>query len=267
LTLEVRPPAEPSLPLFQQAPSITVRIRPAEKTTTFENIYTNGRRRQYLGALAERLTIEDLPSAWRSAPIVHLGPVAQEVDYDLARAFSAVPDLRPHSLLGVTPQGWLRSWDVQGVVSPVEWEQSDRILDVADVVILSLEDVGGDWERVNGYARESHLLVVTLGEDGAVVYCGGERTLVPAYDIVEVDSTGAGDVFAAAYLNRFFETRDALEAARFANCVASFSVEGVGPMSLPSREQIEQRLLYGSLRDQPMSGIRARGRAWDVYTH
>jgi sugar/nucleoside kinase (ribokinase family) len=252
--------AEPSLSLFQQAPSIAVRTRPSAKTTTFENTYTDGRRRQRLGALAERLTIEDLPSGWSSARIVHLGPVAQEVDYDLVRAF-------PHSLLGVTPQGWLRSWDVQGVVSPVEWGQPDRILDVADVVILSLEDVGGDWERVNGYARGARLLVVTLGEDGAVVYCRGERTLVPAYDIVEVDSTGAGDVFAAAYLNRFFETRDALEAARFANCVASFSVEGVGPMSLPSREQIEQRLLYGSLRDQTMSGIRARGRAWDVYTH
>jgi hypothetical protein len=202
--------AEPSLSLFQQAPSIAVRTRPSAKTTTFENTYTDGRRRQRLGALAERLTIEDLPSGWSSARIVHLGPVAQEVDYDLVRAF-------PHSLLG--------------------------------------------------YARGARLLVVTLGEDGAVVYCRGERTLVPAYDIVEVDSTGAGDVFAAAYLNRFFETRDALEAARFANCVASFSVEGVGPMSLPSREQIEQRLLYGSLRDQTMSGIRARGRAWDVYTH
>lgn len=242
LSVGVITSTESSLSLFQQAPSITVRTRPAERTTTFENIYLNGGRRQHIRELAETLTVADLPSSWRSASIVHLGPVAQEVDYGLAQAFSC-------SLLGVTPQGWLRSWNAEGLVSPAEWKQPDLILDIADVIILSLEDVGGDWERLSGYARRSRLLVVTLGKDGAVVWSEGKMTHVPAYRVVEVDSTGAGDVFAAAYLDRFFETRDALEAARFANCVASFSVERVGAVALPARQQMEQRLLCGDLRD------------------
>ena len=111
-----------------------------------------------------------------------------------------------------------------------------------------MEDIGGDRVRLERYVHRARLLVVTLGEEGAVVYDHGRATRVPAYTVVEVDPTGAGDVFAAAYLIRFSETEDALEAARFANCVASFAVEGMGTANMPSRERVEWRLRHGRLR-------------------
>jgi sugar/nucleoside kinase (ribokinase family) len=63
-----------------------------------------------------------------------------------------------------------------------------------------------------------------------------------------VDLTGAGDVFASAFLVRLDETaqssgvEDPWEAARFANAVASFSVEGQGISAIPSREQVDEYL-------------------------
>jgi sugar/nucleoside kinase (ribokinase family) len=57
-----------------------------------------------------------------------------------------------------------------------------------------------------------------------------------------MDSTGAGDVFAAAYLVRLSETRDPLTAARFANAMASLSVEGVGVEGVPQRRAVEERM-------------------------
>ena len=59
--------------------------------------------------------------------------------------------------------------------------------------------------------------VLTVGREGAIVYHEGRQQRVPAYAVEEVDPTGAGDVFATAYLIRLHETGDVIEAARFAN--------------------------------------------------
>jgi ATP-dependent Clp protease ATP-binding subunit ClpA len=76
----------------------------------------------------------------------------------------------------------------------------------------------------------------------------GSRIIVEATGIdkhgqaIERDPTGAGDVFAAAFLIQLGETGDALEAARFAACVAAGSVEGRGASQIPTREETERRL-------------------------
>jgi sugar/nucleoside kinase (ribokinase family) len=49
-------------------------------------------------------------------------------------------------------------------------------------------------------------------------------------------------VFAAAFMLKLREAREPIEAARFANCVASFSVAGVGTAGLPTAEQVNHRL-------------------------
>ena len=54
--------------------------------------------------------------------------------------------------------------------------------------------------------------------------------------------TGAGDIFAAAFLIHLWETEDVWKAARFAACAASFVVEGEGTTAIPNRDQIEARL-------------------------
>ena len=63
----------------------------------------------------------------------------------------------------------------------------------------------------------------------------------------EVDPTGAGDVFGTAFLLRYAETRDALVAARFANVVASMSVEAQGIDAIPMRDVVEQWVAAESL--------------------
>ena len=233
--------AEATLPLFDDVPSSIVHRRPADCTTTFENIYEGRTRRQYVRAVAEMLSVDDLPADWGEIPIVHLGPVAQEVDVALASRF-------PRSLLGITPQGWLRRWNGCGLVEPESWNGTADILDLVNVVVLSPEDVGGDMDVIRHIADRTRLLVVTMGDGGSIIYRGGSTVHVPAYEVAEVDPTGAGDVFATAFFVRMAETDDPLESARFANCVASFVIEGVGPSNLPTRERVEWRLRHGRLR-------------------
>ena len=49
-------------------------------------------------------------------------------------------------------------------------------------------------------------------------------------------------MFCAAYLIHLHETGDPYASARFANCVASFSVEGLGISTIPTRAQVDERL-------------------------
>jgi sugar/nucleoside kinase (ribokinase family) len=77
------------------------------------------------------------------------------------------------------------------------------------------------------------------------VFVDGECHEVPPRPTDEVDPTGAGDVFTAAFLVRMEETRDPLMAARFANAVASFSVEQAGTQGIPTRDQVEEWLASG----------------------
>lgn len=233
--------ADPAFPLFRDDPSVRVHCRPAQAMTTFENVYAHGARQQHLRAIAETLTPTDLPVGWERASVVHLGPIAQEVDAALVKAF-------PRALLGVTPQGWLRRWDAQGLVSPAPWPFSADLLRATDAVVFSPEDVGGDRQQIAYFRQNTRLCVLTLGPIGAIVCQGANEKRVPAYQAQEVDPTGAGDVFAAAFFIRLYETRDAIEAARFANSAASFVIEGPGTSRIPSREQVEWRVQHGRLR-------------------
>ena len=219
--------------------SIEVVCRPSERTTTFENRYRAGHRQQRILAIAEPLTLDGLPPAWAHSDVVHLGPVVHEVAPDMVNAF-------PHALVGITPQGWLRAWDGAGIVTPRNWPDARQTLAAADVVVMSEEDVG-ERHLLRDYVRWTRLLILTVGKRGAIVYHEGREVRVPAYAVREVDPTGAGDVFAATFLVRLHETGDAIEAARYANCAASFVVERSGTAGIPTREAVEQRLARGHL--------------------
>ncbi len=220
---------------------IEVSLCSSPESTTFENLYLDGHREQYVRAVATPLVPEQLPAAWLQAPVVHLGPIAQEVDIRFLEAFD-------EALVGVTPQGWLRAWDADGRVRAAPFAYEEQLLQRADVIILSLEDLGGDRGWLERLARVASLLVETRDREGAVVFERGVATHVPAFWAQEVDPTGAGDVFAAAFMLRYCECRDPVDAARFANCVASFVVEAPGAANLPTRPQVSRRLLTGRVR-------------------
>jgi sugar/nucleoside kinase (ribokinase family) len=204
-------------------------------TTTFHNVYKDGHRTQFLLARADDLQPDDVPLEWRAAPIVHLGPLAREVDARFAKMF-------PHALVGVTPQGWMRAWDETQRVRARCWDEAPEILPNVDVLVLSEEDLNGDCDLISEYVKLTRIAVMTKGAKGCVVFANGIEKHVPGFPAREVDPTGAGDVFAGAFLVRLHETDDPFEAARFANATASFCVEGPGITTIPTRAQVEARL-------------------------
>jgi len=206
------------------------------QSTTFENRYTAGGRVQVLRAQAARIDFEQVPAAWREAPIIHLGPIADEMDSALPAGFAP-------ALLGVTPQGWMRRWDSAGLVSLRDWEDAEPLLAGAGAIVISREDVRGDHELIEHLAHRTRMLVVTEGAEGCVLHWHGDRRRFRAPEVREVDATGAGDVFAAAFFIRLHATRDPWEAARFATLIASQSVTRPGLEGIPTRPEIESCLM------------------------
>ena len=204
----------------------------SDETTTFENIHTPNGRVQYLHKLAMPIDLAMVPEQWRSAPIVHLGPVAAEVDPMLVRAFS-------NSLVGLTPQGWMRKWDEEGRVSFSEWPEASFVLSQAGAAVLSIEDVQGNENIIEEMASSIRVLAVTEGANGARLYWNGDLRRFRPPAMKEVDPTGAGDIFAAAFFTRLYSTRDPWEAARFATHLAAQSVTRVGLDGIPTPEEVQ----------------------------
>jgi sugar/nucleoside kinase (ribokinase family) len=224
---ETSPDVLNNIPLISQT---------SHQSTTYENIYTEHGRVQYLRARAQRIDLNQVPELWRNASIIHLGPIADEMD-------SVLPDAFSPTLLGLTPQGWMRQWDAEHRVSMRRWENAEPALAKAHAVIISREDVNGDDELIEYMAHQTRVLVVTEGVAGCVLYWNGDRRRFNAPRVHEVDATGAGDVFAAAFFVRLLHTRDPWEAARFATLLGSHSVTRVGLEGIPTAREIEESLM------------------------
>ncbi len=227
-------------------PDIALQVRPTPLTTTFANRYTDGFRTQYLYARSEPIQVSDLPTAWQDAPIVLFGPLVQEIGPEIVALFPR----RPGRIIAATPQGWLRRWDADGRVWPTPWQDAERILPQLDVLILSHDDLlpFADGKRADADAILTRwsmlvpLLVATDGRHGATLFRHGELQRFSAYPVHEVDPTGAGDVFAAAFLTHLHQHGNPEQAVDFANCVASFSIEQEGIQGIPTPAMVAQRL-------------------------
>jgi len=207
-----------------------------EFTTTFENIQTPAGRIQYLHHKAPDLDLSAVPETWRSAPIVHLGPVCQEVNPNLAKELS-------NSFVGLTPQGWFRAWDNQGHVRFTEWPEASYVMENANAAVLSIEDVKGNESLIEEMVSSIRILVITEGAAGARLYWNGDlRRFTPPHE-KEIDPIGAGDIFATAFFFRLYYTHDPWEAARFATQLAANSVTRRGLLGVPTPEEVQFHLM------------------------
>lgn len=204
----------------------------AAQNSTFINTYTPAGRIQHIKGVAETITLADIPAAWRSTPIVHLGPILHEISDEIASAFT-------DAIVGVTPQGWMRVWDADGLIAYRPWANAADVLGHADVVVMSIEDVHGDEEIVAEYASLLPVLVVTEGAAGARVYWNGDLRTIRPPQVTEIDPVGAGDIFATSFFIRYHATKDPWESARFATLLAANSVTRKTTEGVPTPEEVK----------------------------
>lgn len=204
-----------------------------EQSTTFENVYTPEGRIQTLHAVAPSLDFYHIPESWRATPIVHLAPVAREIQPNLIRHF-------PEADIYLTLQGWLRNWGPDGRVFYEDWPEASYILQQVNAAVISEEDVHGDQETINHMAASAPVLAVTKGALGADIYAQGGLYKIPAPHVHELDATGAGDIFAAVFFTQMSHFHDPVSAAEMAVQIASDSITRQGLASAPDEEILYQ---------------------------
>jgi sugar/nucleoside kinase (ribokinase family) len=239
--------AASALDLAARLPGISVHCVPASATTRFRNAYGNGERQQVLLARAAPLGLADVPPAWRGARVVHLAPVAREVDLALVAALTTPGPLvgaAPGRLVGATPQGWLRQWDAAGVVTAAPAGDWPERLRGVTAVALSEEDLAAEPRGAERLAAAGPLVALTRGALGVRVMRGAESWAVPACPARPRDPTGAGDVFAAVWFVRLALGDDILAATRYAAGAAACAVEQPGLAGVPTADAIEERLAH-----------------------
>lgn len=231
--------------------SVDLHVLPSPVTTTFANVYTDHGRVQYCYDQALPITAADIPAHMRRPKVALLGPLVNEIEPAVASIF------HPDTLVAAGPQGWMRCWDETGRVHTKEWDSAEAILPHLTALVLSQEDIDYDLTRLEPFFKHVPLVVLTEYRDGSTIYHQQDdgsiaQTKIPPRPANEVDPTGAGDIFATAFMIRLQETGDPIHAARFANVTASFGVEQIGVRGIPTRDQV---LAYLADHPMPLAGL------------
>ncbi|RAX43339.1 adenosine kinase [Rhizobium tropici] len=111
---------------------------------------------------------------------------------------------------------------------------------------LSLYETDDFEKALKLIAADCKIAAVTTGKDGAVIVRGSERYIVDAHPIEErVDTTGAGDLFAAGFLFGYTQGRSLEDCAKLGNLAAAIVIEQIGPR--PMRSLSEAAREFGLL--------------------
>jgi len=88
-----------------------------------------------------------------------------------------------------------------------------------------------------GLRKVAKTFAITLGSEGAAIFNGESLITVPAPKVVAVDTNGAGDMFAGAFLYAITQGQDYAEAGAFAVRAAAQGVSQFGPRLRPEQHQ------------------------------
>jgi sugar/nucleoside kinase (ribokinase family) len=213
---------------------VEVRGSRSKESTTFQNVYEDSVRKQRVMSKADAIAVSDVPPEWRRAPIALLGPVCGEVPAGMGREFSG-------DLVAVAAQGWLRRVDKQQRVRKWAWRGAP-FWEGCRVLFVSDEDLGRRREQLDRWCAEVPIVVVTRNRRGARVHSDGRWRDIAAFPAQEVDPTGAGDVFAAAFLVSYHGTGNLATAMRFGSAASACAIEAPGIEAIAGRAQIEKRV-------------------------
>jgi sugar/nucleoside kinase (ribokinase family) len=115
----------------------------------------------------------------------------------------------------------------------------DLVRDEVDILfgnadeIVSLYEADSFDEALDAVRRDCALAAITIGADGSWVVSKDEQLQVPAYPVRRViDTTGAGDLYAAGFLYGLTHGRDLRECGRLGSLAAAEVISHVGPRPL-----------------------------------
>ena len=188
--------------------------------------------------------------AWTRGNLAELDP-ATDVDFDMikqakmlhldghqtAAALAAADVARANGVLVNLDAGTLRPGMEELVrktdilIASEEFARRFAETDDLSKAIFKLAETG------------AHVCGITMGDQGSMTLDNGQILRCPAFTVKAVDTTGAGDVYHAAFGVRYLETHDLMECMRFASAVSALKCLKLGGRTgIPTRAQVDEFL-------------------------
>lgn len=96
--------------------------------------------------------------------------------------------------------------------------------------VLALYETENFEHALSMIEKDCRLAIVTMSEEGSIIMKGGERVRVHATSIeAVVDTTGAGDLYAAGFLHGYTQGRSLEECGKLGSLAAGIVIEQIGP--------------------------------------
>ncbi|WP_207386366.1 PfkB family carbohydrate kinase [Protofrankia symbiont of Coriaria ruscifolia] len=205
-------------------------IQPSPDTTRFRNENTDSLRTQWLEKSAGAVSgLDRLPES----RVLHLAPVAREIVLDDIVRGSV------RGLVGLTPQGLIRSWDDSRLVRHHALRIGSSTARNIDAVVFADYEAAYLTGVAEAVRRAGGIVVVTKGPRGAeVLLANGKQEFSAIATDHLVDDTGAGDVFAASLFIALDGGFTVSDAVRFAAAAAALSIGGIGPRAIATRNAV-----------------------------
>ncbi len=196
------------------------------------------------GSAASLMRPEDLPArAIRETRCLHLSGITLAVSPDLRETGLAAMKLAHDAGVTVSLDTNLRLqlWDASSAREVI-----DRAMRFARVAVTSIDDSAHLTGRTDATSIAEYyralgvkIVLVTMGANGCYLASTSGGTHIPPTPAAPIDSTGAGDSFAGAFLAWWLETDDPVIAAQRAAIVAAGTVSGLGAVDpIPRRADV-----------------------------
>ena len=235
--------------LYREGINISAVKRYSQETTTrFELCYNKDFERTLkLTCKGYPISLDDIPLDLR-AKTIHVAPIAGEINYEIMQQLKICCDN-----LSLDPQGFLRSFDKNGNVTP-NLQTDKHILELVNICKASQDEIfvltgKSELKEAIETAHDMgvKIVIVTMEAKGSLLSVEKAQYHIPAYrSTALVDPTGAGDVFIGAFLSEYISGKELLWCASIGSAAASMVVEGVGSTYFGKKQEIIERanILY-----------------------
>ena len=221
-----------------------LKLRLLKKTrgpsTRFRIAYDHGSRRLWL--LQAGRSVE---STWKRGRVegLHLGPVFNEISESLVRSLR-----KRCGFMSLDIQGLVRRVNPSGEVQVLR-RNLDSVLRICDLIKASIDEAqlqasSRDHQVIldRFLAKGPKFAILTLGKNGSLLGIRNyKKFVIPAFPVRSItDPTGAGDVFAGAWLTSYLRTKDPIWAAAVGSAFGSLASQRTGL----SKFRISRRELF-----------------------
>ena len=188
---------------------------------------------------------EDLPAAYiAGARILHVSAISQAISESAAATVNAAIQIanENNTLVAYDTNLRLNLWGEQQARSVIHEAMAN-----CQIALPSYDDA----TTLCGKARPDDIIdfylslgaevvVLKLGAEGSIVATSNTRDSIRGRRVDSIDTNGAGDTFAGAFLAEVAAGRDYVSAAKYANVAASLSTCRSGAVTaIHRREEVE----------------------------